>query len=465
MQIDIKNFGTVQNASVLCNGLTVIAGENDTGKSTVGKLIFSIIKAVSKSEEVLGRKTKEEEILVYLAKINSSLVKVEAACRFFLLDGVEITSFLKEQVFLKEIFLKEIAVLLKYQKNRLEEVEKFINSKKIAVPDLPKKSYPDAIKKFLTEIIDYLDEIKEILLKPEQTKSELLAHALKRVLTSEFKMEVSPKTTTRKTEINWSENGLPLFDITIEKNKVTKFDLAHDYLAFDDVTFIENPIILQFVEMIDHADTLFDIANVENKAEKIARLGLPKVALHIKDLMIKLKNAQYFFDEEDSKAYQTALNIQQIINGKVDFSGGESDFLFSKTKKGQSFNFKSINTASGVKAFGIIQLLILSGIVDDKSLIVVDEPETHLHPKWQVAYAKVLVELVKSGIKVLVTSHSPYFIQAVKVFSEKEGLSEKVNFYLAERQDSISSNINNVTDDLNQIFEKLSQPLQDLVWQ
>ena len=42
MKLVLKNIGKVQNATVEINGITVIAGENDTGKSTVGKALFSV---------------------------------------------------------------------------------------------------------------------------------------------------------------------------------------------------------------------------------------------------------------------------------------------------------------------------------------------------------------------------------------------------------------------------------------
>lgn len=48
MEIHISDFNTIKSASVKLSGLTVIAGENDTGKSTVGKLIFAIVKAMRK---------------------------------------------------------------------------------------------------------------------------------------------------------------------------------------------------------------------------------------------------------------------------------------------------------------------------------------------------------------------------------------------------------------------------------
>lgn len=51
MRIDIKNFAKIKEASVQIDGITVIAGENNTGKSTVGKVLFSLFNATVNMEE------------------------------------------------------------------------------------------------------------------------------------------------------------------------------------------------------------------------------------------------------------------------------------------------------------------------------------------------------------------------------------------------------------------------------
>ena len=54
MGLSIKNTGIIILAKVDINGLTIIAGENDAGKSTIGKLMFSIVKAFSRFEQDFG---------------------------------------------------------------------------------------------------------------------------------------------------------------------------------------------------------------------------------------------------------------------------------------------------------------------------------------------------------------------------------------------------------------------------
>ena len=39
MKLHIENIGKLKNADVILDGITVIAGKNNTGKSTVGKTL------------------------------------------------------------------------------------------------------------------------------------------------------------------------------------------------------------------------------------------------------------------------------------------------------------------------------------------------------------------------------------------------------------------------------------------
>jgi len=45
MQLAIKNIGLIKNANIKIDNLTIIAGENDNGKSNVG---FNLLKSLIK---------------------------------------------------------------------------------------------------------------------------------------------------------------------------------------------------------------------------------------------------------------------------------------------------------------------------------------------------------------------------------------------------------------------------------
>ena len=60
----------------------------------------------------------------------------------------------------------------------------------------------------------------------------------------------------------------------------------------------------------------------------------------------------------------------------------------------------------------------------------------HLHPQWIVGMARVLVRLAKErGVKVLVTTHSPDLVHALRDFSENEDFSSNTCFYLSQQDD------------------------------
>ena len=40
MELKISNFAKIKEANIKLDGITVIAGENNTGKSTIGKILF-----------------------------------------------------------------------------------------------------------------------------------------------------------------------------------------------------------------------------------------------------------------------------------------------------------------------------------------------------------------------------------------------------------------------------------------
>lgn len=42
MKLKINNFAKIRNAEIIIDGITVIVGENNSGKSTIGKVLYSI---------------------------------------------------------------------------------------------------------------------------------------------------------------------------------------------------------------------------------------------------------------------------------------------------------------------------------------------------------------------------------------------------------------------------------------
>lgn len=234
------------------------------------------------------------------------------------------------------------------------------------------------------------------------------------------------------------ENDGKKLDIQITDNncEIIDSDFETTFLSVQinnsKIIMIETPLIWNLLELFTKLPMIEDEMDIDLEYPKIMK------DLHW-NLSIKSKN----------DGVDISQKIADIINGnfiKDDFG----NFYFQKN----SNKIKLINTATGIKYFGILQTLSNNKHFYKNQILVLDEPEVHLHPKWQLKLAEIIVSLVKDGVKILVNSHSPYMIEALQKYGKD---CENVNFYLAQnRRIEKANNLN--SDTLSKIFEELSEP-------
>lgn len=417
MQIKLKNIGMLKEAELSLNSLTLIAGENDNGKSTVGKVVFCIIKAINRYKEDL-QESKEH-------KLNEKFNNL-----FFFIRNL-----LVHNPILKNT--DDIYFLIE---DESDIDEKLLNLNKLIALF---KNNTQIDEKTIQKIEKTLEEIYTIRNEPENI-NKYIESALNKVFISEFDSSILLDG-EEEGEITLLENKLELIKIKVTKEN--KIFLLSDIepIQIKDATFIESPLILNNHDLLIKSQSGLNL----NK-RNIERLGIPYTTLHTKDLFDKLKKISFslFFDDDFEE--NILKEIQQIIDGNIIYDSQKRDFIYSKGQK----NISIKNTASGIKSFGILQLLLLNGVLNKNSILILDEPENHLHPIWQLKYAKLLVTFAKNGITTLIASHSPYMIEALKRYSDIEDLSEVTNFYLAE--DSIIL----PKDRLSDIFRTLEEPFE-----
>ncbi|OQY54954.1 MAG: hypothetical protein B6247_09760 [Candidatus Parabeggiatoa sp. nov. 2] len=94
-----------------------------------------------------------------------------------------------------------------------------------------------------------------------------------------------------------------------------------------------------------------------------------------------------------------------------------------------------MNVAAGIKYFGLLQRLAENNQLKSDHLLIIDEPENHLHPEWQLLLAELIVNLVNQH--------------------------KETHFYFNELTDE-GIEVKKVTDDLSSLFEALSLPFHKL---
>jgi predicted ATPase len=235
--------------------------------------------------------------------------------------------------------------------------------------------------------------------------------------------------------------NLDEYKISIENNSCTDYILATNSIKFDNR--IHCPILIETPFVWNIYKTLKTIRNIDKNNPYLNNIDF--------DITPTLNDLYSIISTKLKENNNIKLNIKDIIGGHFQ-ENTLGDFSFNKNNQ----NIELTNTAMGIKYFGILQVLSDKNHFYNGQILILDEPEVHLHPKWQLELAKVIIELVKGGVRILVNSHSPYMIEALKRYSQIENLNDKTNFYLAQNGYIIQQ------DNLENIFEKLAIPMREL---
>jgi len=164
--------------------------------------------------------------------------------------------------------------------------------------------------------------------------------------------------------------------------------------------------------------------------------------LHIFNEVDEFKNFR------DSMSSITGNFIQNMTHTlQLDFSAYDPSNYFKNlrvqpTDGDKTLNFEELGT-------GQQQILALSfahayakcfrSKKDESSLVLIlDEPEAHLHPLAQKWLARTLFSMVTDGLQIVITTHSPYFIN----LNYLEGL------YLVRKENNATKVINKSRDEL-----------------
>lgn len=441
MEFKFENLGIIKEANIKLNGLTVLTGLNDTGKSFISKAIYSIAKTVNESNE--------QDIA----------------------DRYEKTRLLINQIF----SLHRSIVPFTPQRNQSFNPNEVSNKiLQFLVADFPTETSTDEVKNYAQRVIDdirdYFNEQQRIHLNIEPQISKILQ------ISTDAQVALIDKSDSKKkfkhffdniiiqrlfqgqiNNLNDKGNSLKILvtdgatevlDIEIKDNLTKKFELKSIFLVTD-ATIIETPTIFQIAKFIT---TTLAFPNILKKAYQ-QRSDLPYTYY---DLLEKLN-----IPANNTSIYTDIFNsLTKLIGGQLKFRLEDNSFIL---KKENGNEIKSYNIATGIKSLGLIQLLLSSGVIDKSALLIIDEPEVHLHPKWEIEYAKVICDLTKQGIKILISSHSPYLLRAIRKFSnENKDINTVTSFYFGNKKEDGFSYFEDVTENPEPIFKALAEPMMSL---
>ena len=102
-----------------------------------------------------------------------------------------------------------------------------------------------------------------------------------------------------------------------------------------------------------------------------------------------------------------------ILGGAIRVERSVADYpSFFYRPDGWKGDLPLMNASSMVSELAPV-VLYLRHVVRRGDVLIIEEPESHLHPAMQVAFVRLLAAAVRSGIRVVITTHSEWVLEAL----------------------------------------------------
>ena len=249
------------------------------------------------------------------------------------------------------------------------------------------------------------------------------------------------------------ETYLPLIEedtsakMDVEKENILS-DLAKQNLFSTDFQYIS---AFRFGPMITYGR---DSAVVSQDKQISKTQGKCEYTVHF---LYQFKNQKVLeelsmADSEGNYNYQLGNQVElwlQAISPKIHLNiepSGEDfrlNYKFDRDKNFATEEMSAVNTGFGISYLLPILVSILSA--HPGALILIENPEAHVHPKGQSILMELVAKAVKAGIQIVIETHSDHIINGALVNVKRGILSDdsmKVYFFNRDEERHVAQTLN-----------------------
>ncbi|MEI3300725.1 MAG: AAA family ATPase [Eubacterium sp.] len=417
MKVSMKDVAVIKAADIQLDGITVVAGLNGTGKTTIGKGIYAIINAYSTLHPkiIMSRKNS----------IRNQFV------RFYIPQNDIEEGFKSSQKFMEDLSNQKLSSWSTEEREVVKaEITEWFN-RNLKLDDNPEELIENIVNIIKRPVEQ---DVKFIVDSCYQNVFDNQINRFNSKLDAIFTAEIEDK----KYSARFKNDGL----------------VYYEYEGSD----VSNAIYIESQNILDKYDQYINRrGSRRNMSDFSTKL--------FNALRVDKKEVQEDMTVEEYESRKKAMEIvNSIISGVTHGSlegDTSSEFVFHDEKTSHNVQIK--NLSAGIKIFAVLQRLLENGSLKSGDILLIDEPEVNLHPEWQIIFAEILVRIHKElGIIIYLNSHSPYFIRAIEVKLAKNDIGDKGKFYLTQEVEDGLYAVKDVTYSTDEIYELLYKPLENL---
>ncbi len=162
-----------------------------------------------------------------------------------------------------------------------------------------------------------------------------------------------------------------------------------------------------------------------------------KEILSILDIILEAKDDKRFGFEEPYSDLAKALNRTQkgknydafaqarnivgnMVGGHLEFNDDKKEWQFRDNERKI---YEVATTSEGVKKLSILDILLGNRYLDSKSVIIIDEVESNLHPSMIARFLDAIAILAGSGVQFFIASHSYFVIKRLYILAHRNHTS------------------------------------------
>lgn len=430
----LHDYHAIKKAVITIDGITVLSGENGCGKSTLSKWLYYLVNGAERFDvyvynsfiggvqEIISRlNVVRREIDRYNDNANYTFFR-DGEMKMHRLAGEESQENIDNTIIIFNTILDRfVKILSDYLKQNpsVRMKERMLRYLDIDIPD--NTHIDERLEDFACNQRNAVHRLYDRYAtdKDERNKERFLS-----LLHTEFGIKDKPPV-----NMQFEEEEVKLF----KKNRVGNLFNLHKAI------YVDTPMAVSEEFAYDNKfwDNLQDL------------MIYPAKDMHRSDASLKI-----------------GRRIERLIKGQVkvskdDFNQNELHYV-----REDGLDIKLDDVATGFKTFSYIQRLLENGYLNDDTLLMIDEPEAHLHPQWIVEFAHLLVLLNKElGVKIMVASHNPDMVAAIQAISKKEERADVTRFYIAEPSESpytysyreLGNSVEDIFKSFNIAYERIEQ--------